>query len=309
MGGANGKDVTERFSVEAQQVISLAQEEAQALQHAQLRTEHLLLGLARTETSIAARVFQDLDLSVERIRGQMVATVDSQTITTGPAQFTPQVEVILDRTLRVALGFGRNVVDSEHILIALLRHDERGAVGLLGELQVDPRDIDDRVRDLMVAPDAPTTSTTRKYRGLPTLFEEAPPSLIYRLTREIETELDRPAETADLLVALACIPDGLISRVLAELELATDTFVGAIERARHTELRPSLSSPKESTAEPEEVHFETAEASESQTEGTSVDEQRESVASLGARQLEGTLREIRDRLGLRHKYQAGAKRP
>ncbi|HEY6671822.1 MAG TPA: Clp protease N-terminal domain-containing protein, partial [Solirubrobacterales bacterium] len=62
----------ERFTERARQVVVLAQEEARTLKHNYIGTEHILLGLLREEEGLAARVLESLDITVERVRSQVV---------------------------------------------------------------------------------------------------------------------------------------------------------------------------------------------------------------------------------------------
>jgi ATP-dependent Clp protease ATP-binding subunit ClpA len=60
----------ERFTRQARDVVVLAEEEARALQHGYLGTEHRLLGLLREEEGLAARVLEALDVTMERARAR-----------------------------------------------------------------------------------------------------------------------------------------------------------------------------------------------------------------------------------------------
>jgi ATP-dependent Clp protease ATP-binding subunit ClpC len=64
--------VFERFTERARQVVVLAQEDARTLRHNDIGTEHLLLGLLREEDGVAASVLESLDVTVERVRAQVV---------------------------------------------------------------------------------------------------------------------------------------------------------------------------------------------------------------------------------------------
>src|SRR3712207_8754145 len=68
----------ERFTERARQVVVLAQEEARILKHNYIGTEHILLGLLREEEGLAARVLESLDITVERVRAQVVRIVRSE---------------------------------------------------------------------------------------------------------------------------------------------------------------------------------------------------------------------------------------
>src|SRR5215210_1871532 len=83
--------VFERFTERARQVVDLAQEEARILKQKYNGTKHILLGLLREEEGLAARVLESLDITVERVRAQVVRIVGSgEEVTSGQIPFTPR---------------------------------------------------------------------------------------------------------------------------------------------------------------------------------------------------------------------------
>ena len=83
----------ERFTERARQVVVLAQDEARALKHNYIGTEHILLGLLREEEGLAARVLESLDITVEEVRAQVARIVgQGDEVTTGQIPFTPREE-------------------------------------------------------------------------------------------------------------------------------------------------------------------------------------------------------------------------
>ena len=108
----------ERFTERARQVVVLAQEEARQLKHNYIGTEHILLGLLREEEGLAARVLESLDITVERVRAQVVRIVGSgEEVTSGQIPFTPRAKKVLELALREALSLGHNYIGTEHILL------------------------------------------------------------------------------------------------------------------------------------------------------------------------------------------------
>ncbi len=86
----------ERFTDRARRVVVLAQEEARMLNHNYIGTEHILLGLLREEEGLAARVLESLDITVERVRAQVVRIVGSGRV--GSAAVTERGDVRFRRT-------------------------------------------------------------------------------------------------------------------------------------------------------------------------------------------------------------------
>src|SRR5438477_39494 len=92
----------ERFTERARQVVVLAQEEARTLKHNYIGTEHILLGLLREEEGLAARVLESLDITVERVRAQVVRIVGSgEEVTSGQIPFTPRAKKVVGRETEI----------------------------------------------------------------------------------------------------------------------------------------------------------------------------------------------------------------
>jgi ATP-dependent Clp protease ATP-binding subunit ClpC len=128
----------ERFTERARQVVVLAQEEARALKHNYIGTEHLLLGLLREEEGVAARVLDALDVSVEEVRAAVVRIVGSgEEAPQGQIPFTPRAKKVLELALREALSLGHNYIGTEHILLGLVREDEGVAARILLDLDAE----------------------------------------------------------------------------------------------------------------------------------------------------------------------------
>jgi ATP-dependent Clp protease ATP-binding subunit ClpC len=118
-------EVFERFTERARQVVVLAQDEARALKHNYIGTEHILLGLLREEEGLAARVLESLDITVEEVRAQVARIVgQGDEVTTGQIPFTPRAKKVLELALREALSLGHNYIGTEHILLGLVRDGE-----------------------------------------------------------------------------------------------------------------------------------------------------------------------------------------
>jgi ATP-dependent Clp protease ATP-binding subunit ClpC len=134
-------------------VVVLAQEEARALKHNYIGTEHILLGLLREEEGLAARVLQSLDMTVEGVRAQVVRIVGAgDEATSGQIPFTPRAKKVLELALREALSLGHNYIGSEHILLGLGREGDGVAVRILHDLGADPETIHNEVIRMLSDP-------------------------------------------------------------------------------------------------------------------------------------------------------------
>jgi ATP-dependent Clp protease ATP-binding subunit ClpC len=143
----------ERFTERARQVVVLAQEEARTLKHNYIGTEHILLGLLREEEGLAARVLESLDITVERVRAQVVRIVGSgEEVTSGQIPFTPRAKKVLELALREALSLGHNYIGTEHILLGLVRENEGVAARILLDFDADSEKIRNEVIRMLSGP-------------------------------------------------------------------------------------------------------------------------------------------------------------
>ncbi len=120
----------------------LAQEEARALKHNYIGTEHLLLGLLREEEGIAAQVLNALEVTLDEVRiqvAQIVGTGDEAAA--GQIPFTPRAKKVLELALREALSLGHNYIGTEHILLGLIKENEGVAARILLEFDADSEKI------------------------------------------------------------------------------------------------------------------------------------------------------------------------
>ncbi len=140
----------ERFTDRARSVIVRAQEQARSLSHNYIGTEHVLLGLLAEEDGLAAQALASLDVSLDAVREQVIEIIglgQGPLPSGGHIPFTPRAKKVLELSLRDALHLGSNSIDTEHILLGLLREGEGVAVVILANLAGDPR----RVRRAVMA--------------------------------------------------------------------------------------------------------------------------------------------------------------
>jgi ATP-dependent Clp protease ATP-binding subunit ClpC len=143
----------ERFTERARQVVVLAQDEARALKHNYIGTEHILLGLLREEEGLAARVLESLDITVEEVRAQIARIVgQGDEVTTGQIPFTPRAKKVLELALREALSLGHNYIGTEHILLGLVRENEGVAARILLDFDADAEKIRNEIIRMLSGP-------------------------------------------------------------------------------------------------------------------------------------------------------------
>ena len=128
----------ERFTDRARRVIVLAQEEARALQHNYIGTEHLLLGLIREGEGVAAKALASKGVELDATRKQVEEMIGKgNAAPNGHIPFTPHAKQVLELSLREALQLGHSYIGTEHILLGLIREGEGVGTQVLIKMDVD----------------------------------------------------------------------------------------------------------------------------------------------------------------------------
>ena len=128
----------ERFTDRARRVVVLAQEEARALHHNYIGTEHILLGLIQEGEGVAAKALESLGISLDAVRTEVKDIIGSGgNPPSGYIPFTPRAKKVLELALREALQLGHKYIGTEHILLGLIREGEGVAAQVLVKLGAD----------------------------------------------------------------------------------------------------------------------------------------------------------------------------
>jgi ATP-dependent Clp protease ATP-binding subunit ClpC len=143
----------ERFTSPARQVVVLAQEEARALGHAAIGSEHILLGLLREEEGLASRVLGSLGVELEATRQQVARLAPrGEHGATGQIPFTPGATKVLELSLREALALGHNYIGTEHVLLGVVRDKDGTAARVLLEGGLEAETVRSALLDLLGEP-------------------------------------------------------------------------------------------------------------------------------------------------------------
>src|SRR5215212_4383761 len=143
-------DKMQRFTQRARRVLSLAQEEAERLQHSYIGTEHLLLGLMREEGGVAGRVLRDLGLDPRRVE-ELVERMTRAGQRTGAARLdlSPGTKKVLELAVDEARRMGHHYIGTEHLLLGLVRQSEGIAIDVLKRLNVSPEEVRRQTRRVL----------------------------------------------------------------------------------------------------------------------------------------------------------------
>ena len=126
-----------RFTVRARKVLTLAQEEAQRLQHNYIGTEHLLLGLVREGEGLAAKVLTALDVDLDMARDRVEGIIGrGKRVVLGEIGLTPRAKKVIELAVDEARRLNHHYIGTEHLLLGLLREGSGIGAGLLEDLGV-----------------------------------------------------------------------------------------------------------------------------------------------------------------------------
>ena len=141
----------ERFTDRARRVVVRAQEEAGALNHDFIGTEHILLGLVHEGQGLGAKALESLGISPETVRERVEDAVPAgqHPRPAGHIPFTPRAKRVLELSLSEAKVLGHSYIGTEHILLGLLREGEGVAAQVLTLLGADLDGVRERVIQLL----------------------------------------------------------------------------------------------------------------------------------------------------------------
>ena len=141
----------ERFTDRARKVMQLANQEAQRFNHEYIGTEHILLGLVKEGSGVAANVLKNLDVDLRKIRLEVEKLVQSgpEMVTMGKLPQTPRAKKVIEYSMEEARNLNHNYVGTEHILLGLLREQEGVAAQVLMNLGLKLDDVREEVLNLL----------------------------------------------------------------------------------------------------------------------------------------------------------------
>ena len=141
----------ERFTDRARKVMQLANQEAQRFNHEYVGTEHVLLGLVKEGSGVAANVLKNLDVDLRKIRVEVEKIVQSgpDMVTMGKLPQTPRAKKVIEYAIEEARNLNHNYVGTEHLLLGLLREQEGVAAQVLMNLNLKLEEVREEVLNLL----------------------------------------------------------------------------------------------------------------------------------------------------------------
>jgi ATP-dependent Clp protease ATP-binding subunit ClpC len=165
----------EKFTDRARKVMQLANQEAQRFNHEYIGTEHILLGLIKEASGVAANVLKNLDIDLRKVRLEVEKIVMSgpDMVQTGRLLQTPRAKKVIEHAIEEARLLNHNYVGTEHLLLGLLREEEGVAAQVLMNLGLKLEDAREEVLNLLGhspdSADRPSGGPVQKRVKTPTL--------------------------------------------------------------------------------------------------------------------------------------------
>lgn len=140
-------DTFSKYNEKARLVLTRAQEEAQRFNHNFIGTEHILLGLTRDNTSVAAHVLNDMGVELSKIRSAVEFIIGrGDPARMGEIGLTPRARTVIELTFDEARLMNHDYIGPEHILLGLIKEGEGIAAGVLKSFGVDLEETRQRVK-------------------------------------------------------------------------------------------------------------------------------------------------------------------
>ena len=139
----------QRFTDDAQRILSFAQEAALELGHDYVGTEHVLIGLTKVKNGVAAKALEEVGIVTEDIFEAVEEQVGRGNKKATSIYMTPRVKHVLELAIQVANRMNHNYVGTEHILLGLLSDGGGVAVRILRAMNIRSNDIVEAIRHIL----------------------------------------------------------------------------------------------------------------------------------------------------------------
>ena len=126
----------ERFTEHARNVMALAHREDQQFGHEYVGTEHILWGLAKEVSGVAAAVLKHFDVDLKPLRQEVETLLESRPHVASVERLpeTQTAKDVIKYAIEEVRSFGHNYVGTEHLLLGLMRDSETVSAQVLANL-------------------------------------------------------------------------------------------------------------------------------------------------------------------------------
>jgi len=193
-----------RLTERAQRVLAHAQEEAIRLNHNNIGTEHLLLGLVKEPDGIAAKVLAAYNITEDKVVSEVEQLIGHGTDMGGTIQYTPRAKKVIELSLDEARKLNHNFVGTEHILLGLIRENEGVAARVLANLDLNITKARSQVVKLLGSPEMTgKDANASKSQNTPTLDELARDLTVIAKDGTLDPVIGRSAEITRVIEVLS----------------------------------------------------------------------------------------------------------
>ncbi|EUJ44827.1 ATP-dependent Clp protease ATP-binding subunit [Listeria fleischmannii] len=192
-----------RFTQRAQKVLALSQEEAMRLNHSNLGTEHILLGLVREGEGIAAKALYELGISAEKVQQEVEGLIGQGEKTVTTIQYTPRAKKVIELSMDEARKLGHTYVGTEHILLGLIREGEGVAARVLSNLGVSLNKARQQVLQLLGGGDSAASGRQTNTQATPTLDSLARDLTVIAREENLDPVIGRAKEIQRVIEVLS----------------------------------------------------------------------------------------------------------
>ncbi len=162
------KNMEGKYTKKAQEVLARAQEAALKLGNKYVGTEHILLGLALVQESVAAKALEVQGITYHQVMDRIVALNEHNRTFYVPVDYTPRAKRVVEFSMQEAVKMGMGYVGTEHMLISLIREEDNIATKILVELNVNRQQVYADIMNMLGA----TDSEAAGVKGMNTNSEE-----------------------------------------------------------------------------------------------------------------------------------------
>jgi ATP-dependent Clp protease ATP-binding subunit ClpC len=180
----------ERFTQRARRVLSLAQEEAERLNHSYIGSEHVLIGLLREEGGVAGRVLRELGLDAARVQA-MVERLAGGPGTRTPfikTELSPSTKRVLELAVEEARRMGQHYISTEHLLLGLARQNEGLAIDVLRKFGISTEQVRRQTRRMLK--ESPVAAGEQKPAGRRAKKEKSKTPMVDQLATDLTALAD-----------------------------------------------------------------------------------------------------------------------
>ncbi|MCC6804498.1 MAG: hypothetical protein IT319_16560 [Anaerolineae bacterium] len=128
----------ERFSHRARRILTTAQDEAESLRSSTIETPHLLLGMLRVPDSVASRVLNELRIEYDRVLPVVRAAHPGEPSPAKNLVLAQDTKRLLENAVEIARKRGEHWIGSEHLLLALVKGDDKASRYLMRQIGLEP---------------------------------------------------------------------------------------------------------------------------------------------------------------------------